>query len=328
MNPNPGAVTSGQLDPKLKTDVIYNMDCLDALRSMPDNSIHCCVTSPPYYGLRDYGMDGQIGREGTPGLYIERLASVFRELLRVLRPDGTFWLNIADTYCGTGGKNAHFDPEYPEGRGGGNISVTQNVQGCKPKDLIGIPWLLAFALRADGWYLRNDIIWEKANPMPESARDRCSRSYEHIFLLTKSKKYYFDHMAIAEPIAAATAARMKSGRNADHKYADSMPGQTAQNINRPRAAGAYNEQNISPLRNKRDIWRINTVPYSGAHFAAFPPKLAETCILAGCPENGIVIDPFFGSGTTGLAAKGLNRRYIGIELNPEYCLLARERIGG
>jgi len=328
-----GIATSGQLDPgrlgeqqaqlatspKLKTNIIYNMDCLDALRILPDNSIHCCVTSPPYYALRDYGTVGQIGREATPEQYIERLTNVFNELFRVLRPDGTFWLNISDTYCGTGGK----------GQAVSSANNTIKTQGCKPKDLIGIPWLLAFSLRNSGWYLRNDIIWEKANPMPESVKDRCSRSYEHIFLLTKSKKYYFDYMAIAEPIAPSTAARLKAGRGAYHKYVDNIPGQsTVQGINRPRAAGAFTDENISPLRNKRDIWRINTVPYSGAHFAAFPPKLAETCILAGCPENGIVIDPFFGSGTTGLAAKQLNRRYIGIELNAEYCRLAQERIGG
>ena len=327
MKANP-ADTSGQLDPKLETDVIYNMDCIDALRSLPDNSIHCCVTSPPYYGLRDYGMDGQIGREETPERYIMRLTAVFNELLRVLRPDGTFWLNISDTYCGTGNKGGYGDPKYPTGRTGDYASVTQRVEGVKAKDLIGIPWMLAFSLRTDGWYLRNDIIWEKANPMPESVRDRCSRSYEHIFLLTKSRKYYFDHLAISEPIAATTAARLKAGRGISHKYADSIPGQTVQAINKPRAAGQYSELDISPFRNKRDVWRINTVPYSGAHFAAFPPKLAETCILAGCPENGIVIDPFFGSGTTGLAAKGLNRQYIGVELNPEYCQLAIKRIGG
>ena len=331
-------LTSGQLDPKLEastaaptieTNIIYNMDCLAALRSLPSDSINCCVTSPPYYGLRDYGMAGQIGREQTPGQYVEKLTAVFSELRRVLRPDGTFWLNIADTYCGTSNKGIYADPKYPNGRTGQGVSLTQNVQGCKPKDLIGIPWLLAFALRNEGWYLRNDIIWEKANPMPESVKDRCSRSYEHIFLLTKSKKYYFNYMAIAEPIAPTTAARLKAGRNPNHKYADEVPGQNnVQGINRPRAAGTFNDTNISPLRNKRDIWRINTVPYSGAHFAAFPPKLAETCILAGCPENGIVIDPFFGSGTTGLAAKQLNRRYIGVELNPDYCHLARERIGG
>ena len=326
---NPGFTTSGQVDPKSATDIIINADCLDALRSLTDNSVHCCVTSPPYYGLRDYGADGQIGREPTPEEYISRLTDVFRELRRVLRPDGTLWLNISDTYCGTGSKNGYSDPKYPQGRTGDHTSITQKVQGCKPKDLIGIPWLLAFALRADGWYLRNDIIWEKANPMPESVRDRCSRSYEHIFLLTKSKKYYFDYLAISEPIAATTAARLKSERNAIHKYSYEVPGQSnVQGINKARAAGVFNDDNISPLRNKRDVWHINTVPYSGAHFAAYPPKLAETCILAGCPENGIVIDPFFGSGTTGLAAKRLNRRYIGIELNPDYCKLARERIEG
>ena len=158
MSVNPVS-TSGQLDPKLETDVIYNMDCLDALRLLPDNSIHCCVTSPPYYGLRDYGMDGQIGREQTPELYVERLTTVFHELFRVLRPDGTFWLNIADTYCGTSSKGVHSDPKYANGRTGQNVSVANKVQGCKPKDLIGIPWLLAFSLRNDGWYLRNDILW-------------------------------------------------------------------------------------------------------------------------------------------------------------------------
>jgi DNA modification methylase len=313
----------------LETDTIINADCLDALRTLPPDSVHCCVTSPPYYGLRDYGEAGQIGREDTPERYIERLAAVFGELRRVLRPDGTFWLNIADTYCGTGSKGGFANPKYTQGRNGQGVSIAQCVLGCKPKDLIGVPWLLAFALRAGGWYLRNDIIWEKANPMPESVRDRCSRSYEHVFLLTKSKKYYFDWLAVAEPIAPTTAARMRGGRGEHHKYADIIPGQdVAQSINRPRAAGTYNETNISPVRNKRDVWHINTVPYSGAHFAAFPPKLAQTCILAGCPENGIVIDPFFGSGTTGLAAKQLRRRYIGIELNAEFCGLARERIGG
>jgi len=320
--------TSGQLDPKLETNIIYNADCLDALRALPDESVHCCVTSPPYYGLRDYGVDGQIGRETTPEQYIERLMIVFRELRRVLRSDGTFWLNISDTYCGTSNKGINTDPKYPNGRTGQGVSVARQVQGCKPKDLIGIPWLLAFALRNDGWYLRNDIIWEKGNPMPESVRDRCSRSYEHVFLLTKSKKYYFDKLAIAEPIAATTAARMKRGRSENHKYKNGSPGQMRQGLNRPITAGTYTDDMISPVRNKRDVWHINTVSYSGSHFAVFPLKLAETCILAGCPENGVVIDPFLGSGTTALVAKQNNRHYIGIELNAEYCDLARERIGG
>ena len=201
--------------------------------------------------------------------------------------------------------------------------------GCKQKDLIGIPWLLAFALRSDGWYLRSDIIWLKENPMPESCRDRPSRCYEHIFLLTKSKKYYYDAAAIAEPIAPGTAARYRQGRSAGHKYAEEVPGQgKVQGINQPRSGSYYDDALMPTTRNKRDVWLINTVPYKGGHFAAYPPKLAETCILAGCPKGGVVIDPFFGSGTTGLAAKSLDRRYIGIELNAEYCALAGARIGG
>ncbi len=186
------------------------------------------------------------------------------------------------------------------------------------KDLIGIPWLLAFALRADGWYLRSDIIWQKENPMPESCKDRPSRCYEHIFLLAKSKQYFYDAAAIAEPIAPTTAARYRQGRAAGHKYAEEVPGQgKVQGINKARKGGYYDDALIPTMRNKRDIWLINTVPYKGGHFAAFPPKLAETCILAGCPKGGIVIDPFFGSGTTGKAAKDLDRHYIGIEITPD-----------
>lgn len=313
----------------IETNTIINRDCLAALRELPSESVHCCVTSPPYYGLRDYGMDAQIGREDTPEQYVERLVAVFSELRRVLSSDGTFWLNIADTYCGTGSKGNHIDPKKPKGRTGQSISIARQAAGCKQKDLIGIPWLLAFALRRDGWYLRSDIIWQKDNPMPESVKDRPTRCYEHVFLLTKSKQYYYDALAIAEPIAATTAARYKAGRGSTHKYATEVPGQgKPQGINLPRTGGYYDDAHISPYRNKRDIWLINTVPYKGGHFAAYPPKLAETCILAGCPKGGVVIDPFFGSGTTGLAAKNLDRRYIGIELNFDYCALARARIGG
>lgn len=216
----------------MKTDVIINRDALYALRELPSESVNCCVTSPPYYGLRDYGLDAQIGREDTPEQYIGRLVEVFRELRRVLKDDGTFWLNIADTYCGSGMK-----------------------AGCKQKDLIGIPWLLAFALRSDGWYLRSDIIWLKENPMPESCRDRPSRCYEHIFLLTKSKKYYYDAAAIAEPIAPGTAARYRQGRSAGHKYAEEVPGQgKVQGINQPRSGSYYDDALMPTTRNKRDVW--------------------------------------------------------------------------
>ena len=313
----------------MSENIIINRDCLLALRDLPDESVNCCVTSPPYYALRDYGMDAQIGREDSPEEYIRRLVLVFREVRRVLTEDGTLWLNIADTYCGTGNKGGYLDPKNPKGRNGQSVSLARRASECKQKDMIGIPWLLAFALRADGWYLRSDIIWCKANPMPESCKDRPSRCYEHVFLLTKSKKYYYDALAIAEPIAEGTAARYKGGRSASSKYAEEIPGQgKVQKLNAARAAGTITDADISPVRNARDVWHINTVPYKGGHFAAYPPKLAEKCILAGCPRDGIVLDPFFGSGTTGLAAVKNDRRYIGIELNAEYCELAKERIGG
>lgn len=284
----------------LPLDTVLLGDSLTVLRGLPENSIHCCVTSPPYYALRDYEAEGQIGRESSPEEYIERLVAVFSEVRRVLRRDGTFWLNIADTYC-----------KRPQ-------------QGAKRKDMLGIPWRLALALRSDGWYLRSNVIWEKGNAMPESVTDRCSRSYEHVFQLSKSKRYYFGRAAIAEPIAPSTLVRMRSGRGSN-KYAERVPGQTLQAINRPREAGVAEEE-LPTHRNKRDVWHINTSSYSGAHFATFPPQLAETCILAGCPEGGVVLDPFFGSGTTGLAAKRNGRHYIGIEINPAFCKLAEERI--
>ena len=282
-------------------DTILAGDSRAVLQTLPDDSIHCCVTSPPYYALRDYEAEGQIGREATPEEYIERLVEVFHEVKRVLRSDGTFWLNIADTYC-----------KRPQ-------------QGVKRKDMLGIPWRLALALRSDGWYLRSNIIWEKGNAMPESVTDRCSRSYEHIFQLSKSKNYYFDRAAIAEPIAPSTLVRMRSGRSGSNKYAERVPGQTLQAINRPREAGV-SEEELPTHRNKRDVWHINTSSYSGAPFATFPPQLAETCILAGCPVGGVVLDPFFGSGTTGLAAKRNGRHYIGVEINLAFCRLAEERI--
>jgi len=311
----------------METNIILNGDSAEMLKTLPAESIHCCVTSPPYYGLRDYGADGQIGREDSPEQYIQRLAAVFREVWRVLRPDGTLWVNISDTYCGTGSKGNHFDPKNPKGRTGQQVSINHHAPGCKQKDLIGIPWLLAFALRNDGWYLRNAVIWEKGNAMPESAKDRLTRSYEFVFLLAKSKKYYYDWLAIAEPTAESSIKRLQGGRG-QHKYADGIQGQTAQGINSPRAAGAIRTEEIPVFRNKRDVWRINTAPYAGAHFAAFPPKLAQTCILAGCPPGGIVLDPFFGSGTTGLVALQTGRQYIGIDINAEYCRLADERIKG
>ena len=311
----------------MELDTIFCGDALDVLRTLPDNSVHCCITSPPYYALRDYGVDGQIGREERPAQYVVRLTEVFSEVRRVLLPSGTLWLNIADTYCGTGSKGDHLDPKNPSGRNEQGVSLAQRVENVKAKDMIGIPWMLAFALRDYGWYLRSDIIWQKANPMPESTKDRPSRCYEHIFLLSKSRRYYYDAAAIAEPVAASTPARMKRGFGAGNKYSADIPGQKHQHLNDHRPNG-YADEDIPQLRNKRDVWQINTVPYRGGHFATFPPKLAETCLLAGCPPGGVVLDPFLGSGTTAAVAKQLGRHYIGIELNPEYCTLAQKRIGG
>ena len=310
----------------METDRILCGDALEMLRTLPDNSVHCCVTSPPYYDLRDYGVDGQIGREDTPAQYVARLTDVFSEVRRVLRPSGTLWLNIADTYAGKGNQGDSVDPKYPNGRTGQTVAINRRVEGCKAKDMIGIPWMLAFALRDSGWYLRSDIIWMKANPMPESCKDRPSRCYEHVFLLTKSRSYYYDAAAIAEPVAESTPMRMrrKFGKN---KYSAGIPGQAHQHLNDYRPNG-YAEEDIPLLRNKRDVWQINSVPYKGAHFAAYPPKLVETCLLAGCPQDGIVLDPFLGSGTTAAVAKQMGRHYIGIELNPDYCELAKQRIGG
>ena len=313
----------------IQLDIIHTGDCLEVLKALPDESVHCCVTSPPYYALRDYGMEEQIGREATPKEYISRLTEVFTEVRRVLRSDGTLWLNISDTYAGKGNQGDFVDPKNPKGRNGQAVALNYKVEGCKPKDMIGIPWMLAFALRDSGWYLRNDIIWMKENPMPESCKDRCSRCYEHIFLLSKSRKYFFDAKAISEPIAPATAERLKRGMKGGNKYGKPVPGQPqTQTINRPRAHGEITDSMINPMRNKRDVWVVNTVPFKGGHYAAYPPKLVEPCLLAGCPEGGIVLDPFFGSGTTGMVAKRLNRHYIGIELNPEYAELAKARIGG
>ena len=289
----------------IELDTIYTGDALDVLRGLPDGSVNCCVTSPPYYALRDYGMDGQIGRESSPKEYVSRLTEVFAEVRRVLRPDGTLWLNLGDTYAGRG------------------------EEEIKPKDLIGIPWMAAFALRDDGWYLRNDIIWMKENPMPESVKDRCTRCHEHIFLFSKSKQYFFDYKAISEPVTESTKERLKRGIAGSNKYGAPIPGQPkVQTINLPRGRGTISDGDINPLRSKRDVWIVNTVPFKGGHYAAYPPKLVESCILAGCPVGGVVLDPFMGSGTTGMVAKQLDRHYVGIEINPEFAALAEARIGG
>ena len=326
----------------MKIDTVIQGDCREILKTLPDQSINCCVTSPPYYGLRDYGMEEQIGLEETPEEFINKLTEVFREVRRVLRDDGTLWLNMGDSYCGTGSKGDYQDPKYAEGRNGQRVSLTQKVNGCKNKDLIGIPWMLAFALRNDGWYLRQDIIWHKPNPMPESVKDRCTKSHEYIFLLSKKSKYYFDSDAIAEPITESSIERYSQNID-DQTGSERVPfktngnmkavlpayknleykGQQNHSMHERRAAGMDDIQYLH--RNKRDVWSVTTKPCREAHFATFPEDLIEPCILAGCPIGGVVLDPFFGSGTTGRVAAKFNRHYLGIELNPEYIEISTRR---
>ena len=353
----------------MELNKIYLGDNIETLKLFPDESIDCCITSPPYYGLRDYGTgtwvggdpncphkrmskqsdktitghsqeelignvgdaiykdicplcgavreDKQVGLEETPEEYIERLVNIFREVKRVLKDDGTLWVNIGDSYNGSGGNHSvgqnnssGFQGVLGEKYGGrGN-----HISSCKPKDLIGIPWMLAFALRADGWYLRQDIIWHKPNPMPESVKDRCTKSHEYIFLLSKSSKYYFDHDAIQEDCNYPNANGMKFGGD---KYGKDAKGFEIY---------SGNEYSANGKRNKRDVWSVIPAHYKEAHFATFPEELVFPMILAGCPTDGVVLDPFMGSGTTAVVAKTNHRNYIGCELNPEYVKMAENRI--
>ncbi len=292
-------------------------DCRQTMRKWASEGIKAqtCVTSPPYYGLRDYGHDGQIGLEETPEQYIEEMVEVFRCVWDVLEDNGTLWLNIGDSYCGTGSKGDWVDPKNPNGRNGQSVSKTQKLAGFKSKDLIGIPWMLAFALRSDGWYLRQDIIWHKPNPMPESVQDRCTKSHEYIFLLSKSAKYYYDHDAIKEPLKGEPQARDKNaeGYQANYTHGDRFS-------KGERVFGA------DGMANKRSVWSVPVKPYHGAHFAVFPQELIEPCILAGAPAGGIVLDPFMGSGTTAQVAQNLGRQYLGCELNLDYEALQKKRL--
>ena len=300
-------------------------DCIETMRRMPDGIAQTCVTSPPYFGLRDYGHAGQIGLEPTPDQFIAKLVEVFREVKRVLADDGTLWLNIGDSY-NAAGREGHGTREGCK-QGSNRASATKadncrpSVVDLKPKDLIGIPWLLAFALRADGWFLRQDIIWHKPNPMPESVRDRCTKAHEYIFLLSKSERYFFDAEAIEEPVTgnSSTGAKKPStlagGKGANGKT------QTGGKESSTLGLGWHKS-----TRNRRDVWTVPVRQYKGAHFATFPPALIEPCILAGAPAGGVVIDPFFGSGTTGQVAQTLGRQFIGCELNESYKPLQDERL--
>jgi DNA modification methylase len=316
-------------------------DARDQLRQIADASVHCVVTSPPYFGLRDYGVDGQIGLEDAPEAYITEMVAVFREVRRAMRKDATLWLNIGDSYAGGDVPGWRRENEAKNG-GNSNKNGVGYVPGWKPKDLIGIPWMLAFALRADGWYLRQDIIWSKPNPMPESVNDRCTKAHEYLFLLSKSARYYFDQEAILEPSADASLKRL-SQNVAAQRGSGRVPGKTngpmravirngpvAQHkqteLGRDLSGSTLGSNEDFGARNKRSVWEVTTQPFSEAHFATFPPALIEPCILAGCPVGGTVLDPFFGAGTTGLVADRLGRDCIGIELNPAYAAMAKRRI--
>jgi DNA modification methylase len=299
-------------------------DCRDTMRRWKEQGIKAqtCVTSPPYFGLRDYGHEGQIGLEETPEQYIAAMVEVFRCVWDVLEDDGTLWLNIGDSYAGSGkGPAGNLGKTHNERHMEHTVSSGLVPKMCKPKDLIGIPWMLAFALRADGWYLRQDIIWHKPNPMPESVRDRCTKAHEYIFLMSKSQKYYFNSEAMRETaVSGATGAAMSFKRTGS-KREQLIPNQ-GYGTHRPERDESDWD---TTTRNRRSVWTVNTKPYKGAHFAVFPQELIEPCILAGAPEGGIVLDPFMGSGTTAQVAQNLGRTYLGCELNAEYAPLQAER---
>ncbi len=368
---------------------IYNIDCIEGMKQMDSESVHCCVTSPPYWNLRDYGVEGQIGLEPTLELYIEKMVEVFREVRRILRNDGTLWLNLGDSYCstapGTMGDNIHIEGTLEATRRARKVMRPETPVGLKPKDLIGIPWRVAFALQADGWYLRSDIVWHKPNPMPESVTDRPTKSHEYIFLLSKSKRYYYDSKAIREPVIRPESNTPEDILRCNMRKRSTAPKGNARTFrggaycnnstfnngeggkrtvsgnyhvpsgwdiekgshgsfhkdgrrrsgNIERKHGDDRDRPGSQLgtsvpwegttKNKRDVWTVASQPCKEAHFATFPPKLIEPCILAGCPKGGIAFDPFMGSGTTGKVAKELQRNYIGFELNPVYIEISDKR---
>lgn len=299
-------------------------DVRQTLPTLPDRSVQTCITSPPYFGLRDYGVDGQLGLEPTPREFVDAMVRVFREVRRVLRDDGTLWLNLGDSYAGARGG--------AQGQSGACANRSAAKQRCrernadrmpegfKPKDLMGIPWRVAFALQDDGWYLRQDIIWSKPNPMPESVRDRCTKAHEYLFLLSKSERYYFDADAIAESLADSSVQRLSQPSLAQQTGSARVPGKTNGAM---KAVGQ-----VDGTRNKRSVWTIPTQPFKEAHFATFPPALVEPCIRAGSRAGDTVLDPFLGAGTTALIAEREGRQWIGCELNPEYAAIAERRLRG
>ena len=363
------------MNQNLPIDKIIQGNTLDVLKTFPDESIDCCITSPPYWGLRDYGtakweggdvncnhhrdnkltddcitghsnmdgmvgdgiykdickkcgakrIDSQIGLERTPEEYVEKMVEIFREVKRVLKKDGTLWLNLGDSYNGGGRGGIGCDnASLKQSTNIGTLTMPKVIldPNLKPKDLCGIPWRVAFALQADGWYLRQDIIWHKPNPMPESVTDRCTKAHEYIFLLAKSRKYYFDNKAIKEDSIDPESLNGRRKRNDDQFT------QTQSFNNYRKGFSKIENGHLYEKRNKRSVWTVTTKPFKEAHFATFPEALIEPMVLAGCPKGGVVLDPFFGAGTTGVIANKLGRNYLGIELNPEYIKIAEKRING
>jgi DNA modification methylase len=312
-------------------------DCVESMRKLPDRCVNTCVTSPPYFGLRDYGHAGQIGLEQTPDEYVAKLVDVFREVRRVLRDDGTLWLNLGDSYANVGkwgGSSGGKHVEALHGDTGIGRGKRDYGAGLKNKDLIGIPWMVAFALRADGWYLRQEIIWHKPNPMPESVTDRCTKAHEQLFLLSKSASYFCDMEAIKEDaVGGAKGSNFHTGKTGEHQLgrASTKPRESKKrgdfNAKPGTPEGREPFRAVTETRNRRSVWTIATRPYKGAHFATFPPDLVEPCVIAGCPPGGVVLDPFGGSGTTAGVALRNGRNAILCELNPEYAALVDARIG-
>ena len=300
----------------MRNTILYG-DCRDTLKQF-DEQARTCVTSPPYYGLRNYGNEeNQIGQENTPEEFIDQLVSVFKEVRNVLTDDGTLWINLGDSYYNYRPGKGQSYPKQSVSKTNQDLPTQCNkrgnkLEGLKEKDLIGIPWMFAFAMRSDGWYLRQDIIWHKPNPMPESVKDRCTKSHEYIFLLSKNKKYYYDNEAIKEPVKQDWGTRNRT----NGKYHNSGSGLSPHSG----LTKSYDR------KNKRDVWSITNKPYKGSHFAVFPPDLITPCILAGSEKGDIVLDPFMGSGTTAMVAKQLGRDYIGCELHEEYSNLIDQRV--
>lgn len=322
---------------------VINADVMDGLSQLANESVNCVVTSPPYWGLRDYGVEGQIGLEPTPDAFVAKMVEVFREVRRVLRSDGTLWLNLGDSYA-AGGMGAGSGKQLTNrgtGVGGHMDKARKAPDGLKPKDLVGIPWRVALALQADGWYLRSDIIWHKPNPMPESVTDKPTKSHEYVFLMSKSERYHYDADAIKEdakylgPNGAQQSPYAQGfGRRTPGEEQTRRARKTDGHENRrydgfnDRWDAKEREGNAPITRNKRSVWTIATAPFSEAHFATFPPELPELCIKAGCPAGGTVLDPFSGAGTTALVADRLQRHAIGIEANTDYVAMSERRING